>query len=186
MKHNWLGGKTVEKEIDGKKVVFYKIPAGTIRKFKALSDCIGSSLSLIFDSKDKDSRTERIQIPSEFKDDEGALYQIKQVTDAIDPKIAEMRRVQMEKGIASFVELLTGPDAMDIACEIIGRSARDIFEDYKEDYSEIQNDIDIATMVKMLQGAWEASAGDFAEMGKSLFLQNPKIQDALDKAKQHR
>lgn len=183
MAHDWLGGKTVEKEIDGTMVTFYRIPAGTLRKFNAIAGLIGKSLGVLFDSREHDSRQERIQVPSEFRDDNGPLYEIKSTVDAVDPKIAEVRRAQVEEGIEKFINTLVGPEAMTIMCEIIGRSAREEFKDYKDDYSKLQDILDPMTMFQMLKGAWEASAGDFAELGKSLFLQNPKVQEAVNRLK---
>jgi hypothetical protein len=94
-----------------------------------------------------------------------------------------MRKIQIEEGIRGIIDAVTKDDTMEVLCEIIAKSAWKMYGDVEEDkYIDIRDTMDTATFILFLKYAFEASAGDYASLGKSL-LQNNKVQEVLEVAK---
>lgn len=165
---NWLKNKIVIKEIDGEEIKFQRIPVGILQKFKFLSDDVSKALSLVFKDTSKDSKFSQIQ--------QGDATEI--VHEAANPANIQLRKAQMEQGIKGIVDTLFADESFEILAEVIIHSA---FEECAgATPQDIKDNMDPATAVQFLMGALEASAGDFAELGKSWCRKNPQLQALLD------
>ena len=175
---NWLSNNIVEKEIDGHIVKFRRIPVGTIQKFRVVGEEVSKALALLFKDTEHDIETEELRTPSEHVDDDGQPYLstgFKQ--QAAHPSVLSMRATQLEEGIKGIVAALTKDDSLDVLSEVIVKSAWEEFND--ADIPNIKDQMDLVTMVEFLKGALEASAGDYAKLGKSWFQNNPTAKVVL-------
>jgi len=178
---NWLSKTVIEKEIDGEMVKFRRVPIGTLQKFRNVSDEVSKALGMLFKDTSHDIEIDQMSTPSESLDAEGTPFMssgFKQ--SAAHPSILSMRKTQMEEGIRGIINALMKDEAMEVLCEIIAKSAFD--EEWPEDLMKIREEMDTATFVLFLKYAFEASAGDYANLGKSL-LQNNKVQGVLETVK---
>jgi len=169
---NWLGKNIVTKTIQEQEVKFRRIPVGILQKCRGLNDDVASALGMVFKDKSHDVEVEQLST-------EGGGSSYKQ--SAAQASILSMRKTQLEQGIKSIMEALTKDDTMEILSEIIVASAWEEFSE--EDVKDLKNKMDPVTMFEFLKGALEASAGDYAQLGKSLLQKNPAVKEALEKIK---
>lgn len=182
---NWLNTKTIKKEIDGEEVEFRRIPVGLLQKCRTLNESVSKALSMLFADKSKDVEVEQVSVPSDKLGADGnPIMSSEYKQGAIHVSQASMRATQMEQGIKGIIDSVTSDDTMKILSEIIYYSAYKEFEGVsKEDaISQIPEKMDTATLIQFIIGAFEASAGDYAKLGKSLFQTN-KAQELVEKAK---
>ena len=177
---DWLSTKTVEKEIEGHKITFRKVPIGTLRKFRGVNKDIAKALSMLFKDTSKDVAIHQVETPSEVIGMDGKPV----MTSAFDQSAAEnstlsMRNLQMEEGIKSLLNAVTDEAVLKVLAEVIVKSAWKEFTE--EDIEKIPDEMPTDVLVKFLQGAFEASAGDYENLGKSLFQNNPQLQSFMEK-----
>jgi len=169
---NWLGKNIVTKTIQGEEVAFRRIPVGILQKCRGLNEDVAKAVGMVF--KDKSHDVEIEQLTSEG----GSSYR----QTAAQASVLSMRKTQIEQGIKSIMDAVTKDDTMDILCDIIVYSAWEEFS--PEDAKDLKNKMDPITMFEFLKGALEASAGDYAELGKSLLQKNPTLKAAIDQVKE--
>lgn len=172
MKNKWLTKKTITKTIDDQEVVFRKIPVGTLQKCRGLEDGIAKFLGMLLKNTDNDVEREGLQ-------DTSGNSSWK--TSAAQGHIIEMRAAQLENGIKGLMSVVTSDESMLLLSEVIVKSAYEEFED--ADIPTLKDSMGIDTMIEFLKGALEASAGDYALLGKSLFQKHPKVQEVLEAMK---
>lgn len=178
---NWLNNKVITKEIDGTEVKFRRVPVGTLQKFRFLAEDVSRALALLFKDTSHDIKVEQRSVPTEKTDGEGAPYMSTEyVQEAAHPSNIQLRKTQLEEGIKGMINAVTAEESLDVLCEIIRKSAFE--EEWPEDADKMKEGLPLDIMIQFLQGAFEASAGDFASLGKSLFQKNPKIKELLDQA----
>lgn len=165
---NWLAKNTITKNIDGEEVKFRRIPIGILQKFRFLADDASKALALLFKDTSKDVKFEQTT------QGEASNY----MQEAANPSIIQLRKVQTEEGISALLKAFTSDEAMDLLMEVIRASANE--EDWPESNDEMKNGLPPTIMIEMLKGAFEASAGDYEKLGKSLFRKIPGAQDALE------
>lgn len=179
---DWLTQKTIIKNIDGQDVEFRRIPVGILQKCRNLNESVAKALAMVFRDTAKDVEINQVSVPSEKMDAEGKPVMSTEFKQAsINPSLASQRVAQTEAGIKSLIDALTSEDTMKIVSEIIVASAYKEFS--KEDTDKIKDNMDIGTVIQFLKGAFEASAGDYAKLGKSLFQANPQMQEMADRVK---
>lgn len=177
---NWLNNKTIAKEIDGQEVTFRRVPVGTLQKFRFLAEDVSRALALLFKDTSHDVKVEQVATPSEKVDADGAPFMSTQyIQDAAHPSNIQLRKTQLEEGIKGMINAVMAEESMDVLVEIIKKSAFE--EEWPEDSAKIKEEMPLDVMIQFLQGAFEASAGDFASLGKSWF-QKGKIKELLDQA----
>lgn len=170
---NWLNHKTVEKEIQGHTVKFRRIPIGILQKCRGLNEDVSKALAMVLKDTSHDIEVESITNES------GATSFTHSAAQA---SIISMRKIQMEEGIKGILEAITKDTTLEIVSEIIVASA---YEEFSEsDVKSLKDNMDAVTMFEFLRGAFEASAGDYASLGKSLFQKNQKVQDIVEKVKE--
>lgn len=178
---NWLNYKTITKTIDGKEVVFRRVPVGTLQKFRFMADDVSKALALLFKDTSKDVKVEQMSTPSEKQDAEGnAIMTTQYIQDASVPANIALRKSQLEEGIKGVVRSVMADESLEVLSEIIVKSASEEFND--SDIPLIKDQMDAATMFEFLKGAFEASAGDYSELGKSLFRKIPKLEEMVTEA----
>ena len=178
---NWLSKTEIEKEIDGEKVVFRRVPVGTLQKFRHVSDDVSKGLGMLFKDDKHDHKTEQISTPSDAVDSDGTPYMTTQYTeDAPHVSTISMRKTQIEEGIRALINAVMRDESMEVLCEIIAKSA--FKEEWPDDLLTIRDEMDPVTFGLHLKYAFEASVGDYASLGKSL-LQNTKVSEVLDQVK---
>lgn len=179
---NWLETKIVTKTIDGQQVRFRKIPIGTLRKFKCVNKDVAKALTMLFKDTQHDIKVTNLSVPSEVLDADGkpVLTQSYEQT-AAEPSIISMRKTQMEEGIKALIDAVTGEESFNVIAEVICKSAWETFSD--DDIPKVQDNMGFDTVVEFVKGAIEASAGDYAELGKSLFQNNSQLQAVLERVK---
>jgi hypothetical protein len=178
---NWLNKKVIEKDIDGEMVKFQRVPIGTLQKFRNVSDEVSKALGMLFKDTSHDIEVKQMSTPSESVDADGTPFMSSSVDQAAaHPSVLSMRKTQMEEGIRGIINAFMKDESMAVLCEIIAKSAFE--EKWPEDVTEIRDSMDTATFILFLKYAFEASAGDYANLGKSL-LQNTKVAEVLDQVK---
>lgn len=178
---NWLNNKTITKEIDGHQIVFRRIPVGTLQKFRFLADDVSKALALLFKDTSQDIKVEQISTPSDVIDPDGTPFMSTDyIQEAAHPSNIQLRKTQLEEGIKGMINAVARDESLEVIAEIIVKSASEEFND--ADIPNIKNEMDLATMIEFLKGAFEASAGDYAQLGKSLFQKIPHLKEALDQA----
>ena len=176
---NWLNNKIITKEIDGTEVKFRRVPVGTLQKFRTINEDVARALTMLFKDTTHDVKTEQMSTPSDEKDADGVPYMNTNYTqEAAHPSNIQLRKTQMEEGIKGIINALTRDESMEVLCEIIIKSAYEEMEG-KEPVA-LKDEMDLVTMIEFLKGAFEASAGDYAALGKSWFQKNPKLQGILE------
>jgi hypothetical protein len=175
---DWLTSTTVTKNIQGEDVEFRRIPVGLFQKCRTLNESVSKAMAMLFKDTTKDVEINQVSVPSDVEGQMSTEYK----QSAIQPAIASMRATQMEQGIKGIIDAITSEATMDVLSEIIVTSAYKTFS--KDDAHRIKDEMDVATMIVFLKGAFEASAGDYAKLGKSLFQKNAKLQDVADQVKQ--
>ncbi len=178
---DWLIKKIITREIDGQEVKFRRIPVGTLQKFRIINEDVSKALTLLFKDTTHDVEVDQMSTPSEDRDAEGTPYMstgIKQ--SAAHPSIITLRTTQMEEGIKGIISALTSDESIEVLSEIIVKSAWEEFDE--SDIPKLKDQMDLVTMIEFLKGAFEASAGDYAQLGKSLF-QKGKVKELIDQAK---
>lgn len=178
---NWLNKKVIEKDIDGEMIKFRRVPVGTLQKFRTVGDEVSKALGMLFKDTSHDVEVDQMSTPSESVDNEGTPFMSSSVKQSAGhPSVLSMRKIQMEEGIKGIINAFLKDDSMEVLCEIIAKSAWEVYGDVGEDkYLDIRDNMDGITFVLFLKYAFEASAGDYANLGKSLF-QNSKLQGVLD------
>lgn len=177
---NWLSNNVITKTIDGKEIKFRRVPVGTLQKFRTVGEEVAKALALLFKDTAHDVEFEDIKTPSQSKDDNDVPYTsnvFKQ--QAAHPSVLSMRKLDMEDGIKGVLNGLMKDESLEVLCEVIVKSAWEEFTD--EDIPKMKDNLDAVTMIEFLKGAFEASAGDYAKLGKSWFQSNPTVQDTLGK-----
>jgi len=177
---DWLSKKVVEKTIEGELIRFRKVPVGTLRKFRCINKDLAKALGMVFKDKSHDVTVHQVATPSDAIGTDGETI----MTTAFDQGAAEnstlsMRNLQMEEGIKALINAVTDDGAFDVLAEVVVKSAWEEFTE--DDIPKIQDAMPTDTLVQFLQGAFEASAGDYAKLGKSLFQNNPQVQSVLEK-----
>jgi len=178
----WLNNKTITKTIDGEEIEFRRIPVGVFQKLRGLNESASKAISMLFKDTTKDVEIEQLSVPTDKTNPDGTPVMSTEFKQAaIQSSMASMRVQQMEQGVKGLIDTLTSDDTMEVLCEIIATSAYKEFEGV--DPKEIKEGMDVATMVQFLIGAFEASAGDYAKLGKSLFQKNQNLQEMVEKVK---
>lgn len=176
---DWLANKVITKTIDGEEVQFRRVSAGTLQKFRTVGEAASKAIALLFKDTTHDIEVEEVKSPSQTVDPEtGAPYMssvFKQ--QAAHPSVLSMRKLDVEDGIKGIIRALTEDESMDVLSEIIVKSAWKEFEE--SDIETLKDKMDLITMIEFLKGAFEASAGDYAKLGKSWFQSNTAVQTAL-------
>ncbi len=179
---NYLTSKTITKEIDGEEVEFRRIPVGLLQECRHLNESVSKAIAMLLKDTSKDIEVEQVSVPSGEVDKEGnAIMTTQYKQSAVQPSIASMRALQVEQGTKGILTALTCEESLKLASRIIVASAHKTFT--KEDVDAIKENMDLVTMGQFLMGAFEASAGDFSKLGKSLFQKNSKIQELMDQVK---
>lgn len=180
---NWRSKHTITKNIDGHDVVFQRISAGTLQKFRILNDDVSKALAILMLDTSKDAEVTQLSVPSEKQYPDGTPIMTQDYKQAaVSPALASMRKAQLDDGIKHLLDLVTSEQALDVLCEIIVKSAPAEFD--TEDIQDIKEHMDILTMFEFLKGAFEASAGDYEKLGKSLCQKSPAIQKMAEMFKQ--
>lgn len=169
MKNQWISNKEVTRTINGREIKFRKIPVGTLQKCRSLNDSVSKFLGMLFKDKSHDIEVEQLT----SKDGNQSFKQ-----SAADPSIIQLRKTQVEEGIKGLLNTITDDATMLLISEIIVKSAYDEFT--LEDIPRLKDELGIDDMVELLKGAFDASAGDYAELGKSLLRKNQMVQEAMD------
>lgn len=177
---NWLNNKVITKTIDGHEVRFRRVPVGTLQKFKFLSDDISKALAMLFKDTTHDIAIQQRSVPTSLKNEDGTIAMSSEyVQEAAVPANLQLRKLQMEEGIKGLMRSFMADEAMEILSEIVVKSAFEEFSD--EDIPRIKTSMDPATMLEFLKGAFEASAGDYEKLGKSLFQKVAQTSGLLEK-----
>ena len=176
---NWLNNKIIEKEIDGVVVKFRRVPIGTLQKFRTINEDVAKALAMLFKDTSHDVEIDQMSTPSESVDGEGTPFMntgYKQ--SAAQASIISLRKTQLEEGIKGIINALTRDESFEILCEVVAKSAWEEFDGV--DVARIKEEVDTVTLIEFLKGAFEASAGDYAKLGKSWFQKNPKVAELLE------
>lgn len=169
MKNKWASDKEITRTINGREIRFRKVPVGTLQKCRALNDNASKFLGMLFKDKTNDIEVEQI----ESRDGNKSFKQ-----SAADPSIIQLRKTQTEEGIKGLLNTFTDDATLLLLSEIIVKSAYDEFT--QEDIPNLKDELGLDDMIELLKGAFEASAGDYADLGKSLLRKNQMVSDALD------
>lgn len=170
MNHKWLQSKVIVRKIGDREIKFRKVPVGTLQKCRHLNEDVARFIGMLFNDKKQDIEVE--QITSAVG---GSSYK----QSAAQPSIISLRKTQTEEGIKGLLNALTSETTMELLSEIVVKSA---FEEFTEaDIPTLKDSIGIDDLIELLKGAFEASAGDYAKLGKSLFQKNPKMQELLSR-----
>jgi hypothetical protein len=176
---NWLNNKIVTKTIDEQEVKFRRIPVGTLQKFRFLAGDVSKALAMLFKDTSHDVKVEQLSTPSSMTDESGTPFMSNEVVhEAAHPSTISLRKTQMEEGIKGIINTLFAEESFDVLAEVIIQSAWEECEGATTEDIKTKMPPNIA--VQFLQGAFEASAGDYAELGKSWFQKNPKLKEILD------
>jgi len=159
-------------------VKFYALPIGVILKMKTAGKSISKFIATLMTDKTKDISVETSTVPSEERDAQGEAYVKSHVQqNEITPTMASFRHKQLNESIDGLIEGLTSPEVMDLVAEIVVRSAKDLFN--PEDIAVFHENMDIGTMIPLLKGALEASAGGIEGLGKFL---SPRVKENVAEA----
>jgi hypothetical protein len=170
MKHNWIQSKEVVRKIGDVEVKFRKVPIGTLQKCRNLNEDVARFVGMLCNDKKHDIEVEQITAQAG-----GSSYK----QSAAQPSIISLRKTQTEEGIKGLLNAMTCDSTIELLSEIIVKSA---YEEFTEsDIPTLKDSIGVDDMIEFLKGAFEASAGDYAKLGKSLFQKNPKMQEIVAK-----
>lgn len=179
--NNWLSNNIITKTIDDREVKFRRVPVGTLQKFRIVGEEAAKALALLFKNDAHDVEFEDVKTPSQVSPSDGGAPYMSTVfkQQAAHPSVLSMRKLDMEDGIKGILNALMKDESMLVLCEVIAKSAWEEFNE--EDIPQMAESLDAVTMIEFLKGAFEASAGDYAKLGKSWFQSNKTVQSALDK-----
>ena len=181
--------KSIEKEIplgngEVKKVTFYAVPFGTVMKMKSVGKSLSKLVTILMTDSQKDVGSEYVTAVSDKTDSAGnPVMNTQSTVKEISPSMASLRHRQMSEAIEELMETFCSEEVQDLLAEIIVKSANKEFSE--GDKEELANRMDTETFFHFLRGAFEASAGGIAGLGKFLSPQmSGKIQEMVETAKE--
>ena len=157
---------------------FHAIPFGTVLKMRSLGKSVSKLLATALSDTSKDVTVETLTRASENTDAEGNAYVDQHTTQKeISASLAALRHKQFMEAIEGLSDTLLSDDLKDIAAEIVIKSCKDKFS--MSDMGEFADKMPPDLLIKLLAGAFEASAGGLQDLGKFL---SPQLKDKLQKA----
>lgn len=171
--------KTIEiSEGNTRDFTFYAIPYGTVLKMRALGKPISKLLATVLTDTSKDISVETLNRASDQKDPEGNAYVDQHTTQKeISSSLAALRHKQFTESIEGLAEAALSEDIQGILAEIVIKSAKDDFT--MDDIKEFHDKMPVDLLIKLLTGAFEASAGGLSDLGKFL---SPQLKNNLQNA----